>query len=193
MRRSRLPETENLTNMALATVKIDGRDVTVDAGTTVLDAARKLGIEITTLCFVEEFELRQHRMETDIGSLFEAQVEADGKRVLVVDTSLNFRGSMKEYEALDPKDPSQAVVLIVSGRTGEEENMNQIAAALRGGFFARARRPARSEVRDRDVSPLDLHVQPVTVEPPVPWADERKERRKEHRQDRKKRRRNGRR
>lgn len=157
-----------------------------------------LGLDLERLrsprtLFDEEFELRQNRMETDIASLFEAQVEADGKRVLIVDTSLNFRGSVKEYEAMDPKDPSQAVVLIVNGRTGEEEDMNQIAAALREGHFARVLRPARSEVRHRDVSPLDLHVQPVETAAPVPWSEERKQRRKEHRQDRKKRRRNGRR
>ena len=52
----KLSETENVTKMALVTVQIDWRDVTVDAGTTVLDAARKLGIEIPTLCFVEGIE-----------------------------------------------------------------------------------------------------------------------------------------
>jgi len=33
------------------TLTIDGKSVTVPAGSTVLDAARQLGIDIPTLCF----------------------------------------------------------------------------------------------------------------------------------------------
>ena len=36
-------------------LKIDGMDVSVPAGTTVLEAARKVGIEIPTLCFMKEY------------------------------------------------------------------------------------------------------------------------------------------
>ena len=35
---------------------IDGRPVTTEPGTTVLEAARRAGIEIPTLCFVEGLE-----------------------------------------------------------------------------------------------------------------------------------------
>ncbi|UCF37481.1 MAG: (2Fe-2S)-binding protein [Acidobacteriota bacterium] len=35
---------------------IDGQSVTVEPGTTVLAAARQLGIEIPTLCFVRDLE-----------------------------------------------------------------------------------------------------------------------------------------
>ena len=38
-------------NMAeMITVKIDGTDVTVPKGTTILEAARKIGVKIPTLC-----------------------------------------------------------------------------------------------------------------------------------------------
>ncbi len=36
-------------------LKIDGIDVSVPAGTTILEAARKVGIEIPTLCFMKEY------------------------------------------------------------------------------------------------------------------------------------------
>ncbi len=37
-------------------LKIDGREVSVEAGTTILEAAHRLGIRIPTLCHVENFE-----------------------------------------------------------------------------------------------------------------------------------------
>jgi NADH-quinone oxidoreductase subunit G/[NiFe] hydrogenase diaphorase moiety small subunit len=38
----------------LVTIEIDGKDVTVPVGTTILEAARKVGIRIPTLCFHED-------------------------------------------------------------------------------------------------------------------------------------------
>jgi len=38
------------------TLKIDGRDVTVDQGKTLLEAAKTIGIQIPTLCYHEEVE-----------------------------------------------------------------------------------------------------------------------------------------
>ncbi len=35
-------------------LKINGMDVSVPAGTTILEAAREIGIEIPTLCFMKE-------------------------------------------------------------------------------------------------------------------------------------------
>jgi len=57
--------------MALVTAKIDGRDVAVEAGTTILDAARRLGIEIPTLCFVEGLE--------PVASCFLCAVQIEGR------------------------------------------------------------------------------------------------------------------
>lgn len=37
-------------------IEIDGREVEVEQGTTVLDACRKLGIQIPTMCFLEGYE-----------------------------------------------------------------------------------------------------------------------------------------
>ena len=42
--------------MAALRLTIDGREVSVEPGTTVLEAARELGIRIPTLCHVEGLE-----------------------------------------------------------------------------------------------------------------------------------------
>ena len=58
---------------ATVTLKVDGQEVTVPKGTTIFDAARKLGIEVPTLCH------RQH--QTPVGVC----------RVCIVDVTQNGR------------------------------------------------------------------------------------------------------
>ena len=58
--------------MADCNVKINGISVTVPAGTTVLDAARKAGIEIPTLCYLRDIN--------EIGACRICLVEATGAR-----------------------------------------------------------------------------------------------------------------
>ena len=55
-------------------LSIDGRDVAVEDGTTILDAARQLGIRIPTLCHVEGFE--------PSASCFLCAVQVEGRAVL---------------------------------------------------------------------------------------------------------------
>ncbi len=57
--------------MASVTLTIDRRQVSVEPGTTVLAAARRLGIEIPTLCFVEGFE--------PVASCFLCAVQIEGR------------------------------------------------------------------------------------------------------------------
>ena len=40
--------------MEMVNLKINGQDVTVPAGTTVLEAARMAGIDIPTLCYLKD-------------------------------------------------------------------------------------------------------------------------------------------
>ena len=58
----------------MITLTIDGREVSVEAGTTILDAARRLGIEIPTLCHVEGLE--------PSASCFLCCVQVEGARTL---------------------------------------------------------------------------------------------------------------
>ncbi len=57
--------------MTTVKVTLDGQAVEVAAGTTILKAARKLGIEIPTLCFVEGFE--------PVSSCFLCAVQVEGR------------------------------------------------------------------------------------------------------------------
>lgn len=60
--------------MGHITLKIDGREVKVEPGTTVLEAARRLGIEIPTLCYVKRLE--------PASSCFLCCVQVEGARTL---------------------------------------------------------------------------------------------------------------
>ena len=60
--------------MAEATITIDGRTVTVEPGTTVLEAARALGIRIPTLCHVDGLP--------PSSSCFLCAVQVEGKATL---------------------------------------------------------------------------------------------------------------
>jgi len=61
--------------MADVNIKINGRDYTVPAGSTILEAARSVGIEIPTLCFLKEVN--------EIGACRICVVEVKGARSLV--------------------------------------------------------------------------------------------------------------
>ncbi len=58
----------------MVTLTIDGRDIAVEDGTTILDAARQLGIRIPTLCHVDGFE--------PSASCFLCAVHVEGRAVL---------------------------------------------------------------------------------------------------------------
>ncbi len=60
--------------MNMVNLKINGQDVTVPAGTTVLEAAREVGIEIPTLCFLKDL--------SKTGSCRMCLVEIKGGRAL---------------------------------------------------------------------------------------------------------------
>ena len=61
--------------MADVNIKINGRDVVVPAGSTILEAARIAGIQIPTLCYLKEIN--------EIGACRICVVEVKGARSLV--------------------------------------------------------------------------------------------------------------
>lgn len=66
--------------MKSLSLKINGRDVTVNEGTTILDAARQLGIEIPTLCYLD---LHNTQVHNEAASCRVCVVEVVGKRQLM--------------------------------------------------------------------------------------------------------------
>ena len=61
--------------MAKINIKINGRDYSVESGTTILDACRSVGIKIPTLCYLEKINC--------IGACRVCMVEVKGARTLV--------------------------------------------------------------------------------------------------------------
>ncbi len=60
--------------MANVNIKIDGKSLSVDAGMTILEAARDAGIEIPTLCYLKEIN--------QIGACRICVVEVKGAKTL---------------------------------------------------------------------------------------------------------------
>ena len=59
----------------MVNLKIDNKDVCVPEGTTILEAARKAGIDIPTLCFLKEIN--------EVGDCRMCIVEVEGRRGFV--------------------------------------------------------------------------------------------------------------
>jgi predicted molibdopterin-dependent oxidoreductase YjgC len=73
--RGPVPQTEVRAKPRLIEIKIDGKPVSVAEGSTILDAARKLGIDTPTLCFLESL--------TPVNVCRVCVVELEGSRTLV--------------------------------------------------------------------------------------------------------------
>lgn len=63
--------------MSLVTLNINGKELKVEKGTTILDAAKLLNINIPTLC---NFHLNDNRTENKPGSCRVCVVEVEGRK-----------------------------------------------------------------------------------------------------------------
>ena len=92
--------------METVAIKINGRDYTVKAGSTVLEAARVAGIEIPTLCYLKDIN--------EIGACRLCLVEVAEKRG---DAVLQFIWSKAESEVVHPelvKRVDDAVIAVIA-------------------------------------------------------------------------------
>ena len=88
--------------MSTVTLTIDGRQATVEQGTTVLEAARGLGISIPTLCHVEGLD--------PAASCFLCCVQIAGRRQLSPACAMPVEdGMVKIEEVAPPRAEAQAV------------------------------------------------------------------------------------
>ncbi len=76
----------------LIKLKIDGREVEVEKGTTILHAAKKLGVEIPTLCYME---LHDMDIENKPGGCRICSVEVEGRRNLAPACATNVTPDME--------------------------------------------------------------------------------------------------
>jgi predicted molibdopterin-dependent oxidoreductase YjgC len=84
--RGPVPEVPPAANRRSIEVKIDGRRVSVPEGSTILDAAKRLGIETPTLCFLESL--------TPVNVCRVCVVELEGSRTLVPACSRKVEANM---------------------------------------------------------------------------------------------------
>ena len=84
-------------------IKIDGKPVSVDEGSTILDAAKKLGIDTPTLCFLESL--------TPVNVCRVCVVELEGARTLVPACSRKVEPNMSIKTDSEPVRLSRRLVL----------------------------------------------------------------------------------
>jgi predicted molibdopterin-dependent oxidoreductase YjgC len=85
--RGPVPQVPSATGRRQIDVEIDGKSVSVSEGATILDAARRLGIDTPTLCFLESL--------TPVNVCRVCVVELEGSRVLVPACSRQVEPGMK--------------------------------------------------------------------------------------------------
>jgi len=86
-RSSRVPATPEVQRRETVDITIDGSAVVIDAGSTILDACRKAGVDVPTLCFLDTL--------TPVNACRLCVVEIEGVRVLAPACSRQVEAGMK--------------------------------------------------------------------------------------------------
>jgi NADP-reducing hydrogenase subunit HndD len=102
-RPSRVPQAPAVEAPPAVTLKLDGREVTVPAGSTILDACRAEGIDVPTMCFVENL--------TPVNVCRVCVVEVAGSRVLAPACSRKVEPGMDVQTESERVQASRKVVL----------------------------------------------------------------------------------
>jgi predicted molibdopterin-dependent oxidoreductase YjgC len=116
----------------MLTATIDGRDVSVAEGTTILQACRSLGIDTPTLCYLETL--------TPVNVCRVCVVEVEGSRVLVPACSRKLEAGMKIQTDSDRVRTSRRVVLEL---LGSSVDMSLTAPEVKGWVARYAAEPQR--------------------------------------------------
>jgi predicted molibdopterin-dependent oxidoreductase YjgC len=128
-RPSRVPEPPPVEAPPPITLTIDGREVTVPAGSTILDACRALGIDVPTLCYLESL--------TPVNVCRVCVVEVAGARVLAPACSRKVEAGMDVQSNSERVRHSRKMVLEFLGSSvdttlaGPREPDGSLAATMR--------------------------------------------------------------
>lgn len=117
---SRVPGEPEAPPRARVQATIDGRPVEVAQGTTILDAARSLGVEVPTLCFVESLK--------PINACRLCVVEVEGARVLAPACSRQVEPGMKVQTDSPRVRTSRKLVLELLGSSVDLSLAPELAA-----------------------------------------------------------------
>jgi predicted molibdopterin-dependent oxidoreductase YjgC len=102
---------------------IDGQDVTVDEGSTVLDACREAGQDVPTLCYLETL--------TPVNACRVCVVEVEGARVLVPACSRKAEAGMKVHTSSPRVRTARKVVLELLASSVDLSTADDLQAMLR--------------------------------------------------------------
>jgi predicted molibdopterin-dependent oxidoreductase YjgC len=132
-------------------ISIDGKRVAVDEGTTILDAAKKLGIETPTLCFLETL--------TPVNVCRVCVVELEGSRALVPACSRKVEAGMVIHTDSERVRLSRRVVLEFLASSVDVTTAPQLLAGMKL-YGARAEKfgPRRATVAEPPKIDNELYV-----------------------------------
>jgi predicted molibdopterin-dependent oxidoreductase YjgC len=120
---SRVPEPPPAARREAVRLTIDGRDVEVEQGATVLDACRRAGADIPTLCFLETL--------TPVNACRVCVVEQEGARVLVPACSRKAEAGMRIHTNSERVRLSRKVVLELLASSVDLSTADELQARLR--------------------------------------------------------------
>ena len=145
-------------------LSIDGRDVTADRSDTILDACRKAGLEIPTLCYLETL--------TPVNACRLCVVEVEGGRVLAPSCSRAVEPGMKVHTRSERVVRSRRMVLEMLASSVDLSTAPGLAELLREYDCKPARYGAAGPAGDRDAAVAGHHAPPdvryaATVAQPV--------------------------
>jgi NADH dehydrogenase/NADH:ubiquinone oxidoreductase subunit G len=128
--------------MMTITFDMDGREITVKAGKTLLDAARENGMDIPTICF--------HEKTTANGLCRMCVVEVEGQRVLQPACIVEVGAGMKVQTRSERVDRARKTVLEMLASTMDLSESPEIQAMIRD-YGADVNRFPDAERREVDV------------------------------------------
>lgn len=120
---TRVPAPPATTPHATITLTIDGRDIAVEQGATVLDACRRAGADIPTLCFLETL--------TPVNACRVCVVEQEGARVLVPACSRRADAGMRIHTNSERVRLSRKVVLELLASSVDLSTADELQKQLR--------------------------------------------------------------
>src|SRR5574339_884369 len=130
------------------TLMFDGREISVEPGVTLLDAARENGIEIPTICF--------HEATTANGLCRMCVVEVDGMRLLQPACIVQAGAGMKVRTRSERVDRARKTILEMLAATMDLSESDEIQAMIQeyGADVSRFPDAERREVELKDDNPM---------------------------------------
>jgi predicted molibdopterin-dependent oxidoreductase YjgC len=145
-----------MTDRAIATATIDGQEVSVPAGSTILDACRKAGIDLPTLCYGSTI--------TPANACRVCMVEVDGSRVLVPSCSRVLEDGMVINTGTERAEHSRRLVMELLGSASELDRASEDVPRWMESHGAEPSRFGSREEETPRAAPTSGHHHPPSLD-----------------------------